>query len=188
MLILSQIMKRCLAAFFFIFLTGLCFGQDINTLKKLNDVCVRLGSARKLPADKQQLEESLYKINVKMAQHMEFLLKSAEYYLSGDYEHSDYYIQQVHMNFRNMEYNNLKLLLMTCNFAHDGDVKNAARHYYIIRKMNQMEPGNMEFIYKEIAGNLTREAFDNELSHYFYYHQRLKILDTIYETKVSDNQ
>jgi hypothetical protein len=181
-------MKRLLSAVFFTFLISFCFGQDINTLIKLNDACVQLGSTRKVPADKLQLEESLYKINAKMAQHMELLLKAAEYYLSGDYEHSDYYIKLVRMNFRNMEYNNLKLLLLTCNFAHNGDVKNAARHYYIIRKTDQMEQGNMEFIYKEIAGNLTREAFDNELSHYFYYHQRLKILDTIYETKVSDNQ
>jgi hypothetical protein len=182
-------MKRFLTtAFFFTFLISLCFGQDINTLMKLNEVCVRLGSSRKLPADKLQLEESLYKVNVKMAQHLELLFRAAESYLSGDYEHSDYYIKQVHMNFRNMEYNNLKLLLLTCNIAHDGDVENAARYYYIIRKINQMEPGNMEFIYKEIAGNLKREAFDSELSHYFYYHQRLKILDTIYGQKISDNQ
>jgi hypothetical protein len=181
-------MKRFLTAFFFTFLISLCFGQDINTLTKLNDACVRLGSKRKQPLDKLQLEESLYKVNVKMAQHLELLLRAAEYYLSGDYEHSDYYIKQVHMNFRNMEYNNLKLLLLTCNFAHDGDAENAARQYYIIRKINQMEPGNMEVICKEIAGNLKREAFDNELSHYFYYHQRLKILETIYDKKVSDNQ
>jgi hypothetical protein len=171
-----------------ILLTVNSSSQDIRTLVKLNEACVQLGSSRKLPADSLQLEMSFYRVNIKIAQHLEFLLKAAEYYLSGDYEHSDYYINQVHMNFRNMEYNNLKLLLMTCNFAHDGDVKNAARHYYIIRKINQMETGNMELIYKEIAGNLTREDFDNELSHYFYYHQRLKILDTIYDTKVSDNQ
>ncbi len=75
-------MKRFLTAFFFTFLISLCFGQDINTLTKLNDACVRLGSNRKQPADKLQLEESLYKVNVKMAQHLELLLRAAEYYLS----------------------------------------------------------------------------------------------------------
>jgi hypothetical protein len=179
----SQVMTRFLVVISFIFLTDTCFGQDINVLMKLNEACVRLGSTRKIPVTQQQLEESLYKINSKMAQHLEFLLRAAEYYLSGDYEHSDYYIKLVRMNFRNMEYNNLKLLLMTCNFAHAGDAKNTARHYYIIRKINQMEPGNMEVIYREIAANLQRPSFDDELAHYFYYHQRLEILDTIYKTK-----
>jgi hypothetical protein len=181
-------MKRFFSALIFVFLINYCFGQDINTLVKLNDVCVKLGSSRKLPFDSLQLEMSFYRVNAKIAQHLEFLLKASEYYLLKDYEHLDFYINQVHMNFRNMEYNNLKFLLMTCNYIHAGDVKNSARFYYIITRINKMEPGSMEILYREIAANLKRDTFDEQLSHYFYYHQRLKILDTIYNTPLADNQ
>jgi hypothetical protein len=180
------IMKKISIFLIITFISANSFSQDISTLVKLNMACVQLGSSRKLPADTMQLEMSFYQVNAKIAQHLEFLLKAAEYYLIKDYEHSDYYIKQVRMNFRNMEYNNLKFLLMTCNYIHAGDVKNSARFYYIITRINKMEPASMEIIYREIAANLQRESFNEELSHYFYYHQRLKILDTIYSTKVSE--
>lgn len=187
-LFISQIMKRLILALLFAFLLGNNYGQNINTLIKLNDACVQLGSSRRIPADTLQLKINLYKINPKMAQHMELLLKAAEFYLAKDFEHSDYYIKQVRMNFRNIEYNNLKLLLMTCNFAHSGDTTETARHYYIIKKINLMEPGNMEIIHKEVASTIDRDPFDDALARYFYYHQRMKILDTIYQAKVSDIQ
>ncbi len=166
----------------FTFLQGNSFGQDINTLIKLNRACIQLGSTG-LPQDSLQVDVSLAKINFKMATHLVLLLKSAEYYLSKDYPQSDYYIKQVRMNFRHKEYNNLKFLLMICNYAHTGDIKETARHYYIIKKINLMEPGNMKIIHKEIAGNLERVPFDDALSHYFYYHQRLNILDEIYNSE-----
>jgi hypothetical protein len=179
-------MKRPVIALLFTFLLGNNYGQNINTLIKLNDACVQLGSSRRIPADTLQLKINLYKINPKVAQHMELLLKAADFYLAKDYEHSDYYIKQVRMNFRNIEYNNLKLLLMICNYAHSGDTTETARFYYIIKKINRMEPGNMEIIHKEVASHFDRDPFDDALARYFYYHQRMKILDTIYQAKVSD--
>jgi hypothetical protein len=176
-------MKRLFAGLIFVFLAGQVICQDINTLIKLNSACVQLGSSRKLPPDSLHLQMNLYKINMKMAQHIELLLKAAEYYLLKDYKQSDYYIKQVQMNLRNIEYNNLKLLLITCNYAHAGDIAETSRHYYIIKKINLMEPGNMELIHREIAANLDRKAFDDALARYFYYHRRLNILDTIYNTK-----
>jgi hypothetical protein len=187
-LFISVTMRRFFSVLAFVFLINSGFSQDISTLVKLNDLCVQLGSSRKMPVDSLQLQSGLYKINMKVTLHLNLLLKAAECYISKDYEHSDYYIQQVHMNFRNMEYNNLKFLLITCNYIHAGDVKNSARFYYIISRINKMEPGSMEIIYREIAANLKRDSFDEELSHYFYYHQRLKILDTVYNTRVAYNQ
>jgi hypothetical protein len=181
-------MKRLFTGLILAFMVSHSFCQDINTLVKLNRMCVQLGSSRRLPADSLQLQLSLSKINIKTAQHLDLLLKAAENYLLKDYEHSSYYIQLVHMNFRNPEYNNLKLLLMICNFAHEKNIQETARHYYIIKKINLMEPGNMEFIHNEIAGNFERASFDKALSQFFYYHQRLKILDTIYNSKIPDIQ
>lgn len=181
-LFIRQFIRIFFTGLIFTFLPGNSFSQDINTLIKLNKACIQLGSTG-LPQDSLQFDISLAKINAKMAAHLVLLLKSAEYYLSKDYEQSDYYITQVRMNFRNREYNNLKLLLMICNYAQTGDMKETARHYYIIKKINLMEPGNMKIIHKEIAGNFERAPFDEALSHYFYYHQRLNILDEIFNAK-----
>ena len=179
---IRQFIRIFFIGLIFTFLQGNSFSQDINTLIKLNRACIQLGSTA-LTQDSLQADNNLAGINSKMAAHQVLLLKSAEYFISSDYEQSDYYIKQVRMNFRNKEYNNLKFLLMICNFAHTGDMKETARHYYIIKKINLMEPGSMKIIHKEIAGSLERVPFDEALSHYFYYHQRLNILDEIYNAK-----
>lgn len=182
------IMKSLIIALVLTFLIGSSYGQDISTLMKLNDACVKLGSSRKLPADTLQLKVNLYKVNAKMSQHMGLLLQAAEFYLAKDYEHSDYYIKQVRMNFKNIEFNNLKLLLMICNYAHIGDTPETARYYYIIKKINLMEPGNMDIIHKEIASGIDRAPLDDALARYFYYHQRMKILDVIFPAEISGLQ
>ena len=178
--VIRQMIKKLFIGLILTFWVNSSFSQNITTLVKLNNACVQLGSNRKLPQDSLQLQSVLSRVNMKIALHMDLLLKAAEFYLAGDYENSDYYIKQVHMNFRNIEYNNLKLLLMICNYAHLKDVPETARYYYIIEKINSMEPGNKEVIHKEIAGNLDRTVFDNALARYFYYHRRMKILDAIF--------
>jgi hypothetical protein len=66
------------------------------------------------------------------------------------------------------------------NYSNLKDLKNTARYYYIVNKEAKfIDQNNIKTIRSVIRNNFKKDAVDNALSHYFYYHERLKIIDEI---------
>jgi hypothetical protein len=47
------------------------------------------------------------------------------------------------------------------------------------KEAKYIDPNNMKTIRSVIRNNFKKDAFDDALSYYYYYHERLKIIDEI---------
>jgi hypothetical protein len=171
-------MKKVFFVLLFSLLMNYSFGQELTTLLRLNDFFLSLGSTGDNTVDTLLLKARAGKMNLRMAEQIVYLLRAAESYSNRDFETSIYYIRKVDL-FPYPEYNNLKFLILVGGYANRKDLENTAKAYYLINKEKPIDHYNLATIGKEIGKNYTREAFNDELAHYFYYHQRLKILDGI---------
>jgi hypothetical protein len=172
-------MKNFMAAVLLSFSMNSTFAQEINTLLKLENLSAKLGNTPGLPVDTLLLESRAGIANYKMADQLAFLLSSAEYYSVGDYHNSMYYLKKVVLKFKNDDYNSLKCLLLIGNASNLKDIKETARYYYMMCKLKCQNPKSLTTIGQIIRNNFDRNSFDEELSRYFYYHQRLRILNEI---------
>ena len=146
---------------------------------KLHDYSVSLGSTNRTSFDTLLMKARVGKMDIRITEQLVYLLRAAEFYSVGDYENSSYYIHKVGINTRYPEYYNLKLLLFIGNYCHLKDLENTARYFYIVNKSEFMDPYNMKTIRSEISKNFKKKAFDDALSHYFYYHKRLALIEEI---------
>jgi len=172
-------MKKIYSVLLLSLLIDCSFGQDLSTLMRLHDFSISLGSTDNASFDTLLMKARVGKMDIKTAEQLVYLLRAAEFYSTKDYENSSYYIQKVGINSRYPEYYNLKLLLFIGNYSNLKDIKNTARYYYIVNKAKDIDPNNMKTIRSEIRNNFKKDAFDDALSYYYYYHERLKIIDEI---------
>ncbi|HJY63831.1 MAG TPA: hypothetical protein VJ455_06725 [Ignavibacteria bacterium] len=145
----------------------------------LHDFSISLGSTNSASCDTLLMKARVGKMDIKISEQLVYLLRAAESYSIKDYENSSYYIQKVRINNRYPEYYNLKLLLFIGNYSNLKDLKNTARYFYIVNKVEFIDPYNMKTIRSEIRNNFKKDAFDDALSYYYYYHRRLKLIDEI---------
>jgi len=172
-------MKKIFPVIIFSLLINYSSGQDLTTLMRLNDFSISLGSTDRASVDTSLMKARIGKMNIKISEQLVYLLRAAEYYSTKDYENSSSYIQKVRINFKYPEYDNLKFLLFIGNYSNLKDLNNAAKYFYIVNKYEFIDPQNMKTMRSEIRNNFKKDDFDDALSYYFYYHQRLKIVDEI---------
>jgi hypothetical protein len=172
-------MKKVISVVVFTLIMQHSFGQDMPTLIKLHDVSTSLGISNSITVDTLLLKERIDKINNRVAEQQSYLLRAAEFYTKKDYENSIYYIKRVVINFKTIDFNTLKFLLLIGNYANLKDIENTARYFYIVNKSRLIDPENMRAITSAVRDNFSRADFDDALSPYYYYHRRLKMLDAI---------
>lgn len=172
-------MKKTFSVLLFLLFITCSFGQDVTTLLKLNDYSISLGSSDSAYIDTFLIKARVKRLNTKTAEQLVYLSRAAEHYSNKDYENAKLNIQRVRMNFHYPEYNNLKFLLFIGTYANLKDLKNSAKHFYIVYRSKDLTPYTLKTIRGIIRNNFTKEAFSDELSYYFYYHERLKIIDEI---------
>jgi hypothetical protein len=173
-------MKKYILPFIFLLFIQSLFAQDIATLTKLHAASGKLGIRNNISIDTMLINTGYEKISRRVSEQQLLLLKATEYYLNEDYENSLYYIKKVEFRFRNNDLNCLQYLVYIGSFAHLNLPVAAAKFYYIANRLNTVDPENMEIIKTEIKNTLTKESFELGLSRYYYYHQRVKILEDIY--------
>ncbi len=172
-------MKKAFPVLIFILIINYSFGQDMTTLVKLHNVSVALGISNSRPVDTILFKSEIQKINRKLTEQQSYLLKAAEYYNAKDYENSREYSRRVVFRFKINEYNNLRYVVLIGSFANLKDIKNTAKFLYIAGKTRLIDPENMVIIREAIRNNFKKDNFDEALSNYFYYHDRMKVLDEI---------
>lgn len=172
-------MKNIFSILILLFLTNYSFGQDITTMIKLFDISNTIGITNRISIDTVWLKSSVENINRKVAEKQLNLLKAAEYYSVKDYENSSYYIKKAALKFKISDYNTLKYIVLIGSYANLKDIKNTAKYFYIVNKTKLIDPENMRIIRGEIRNNFKKINFDEALSDYYYYHERLKIIDEI---------
>ncbi len=172
-------MKKIYVAILFSLLMNFTYCQELSTLMKLHDFCISLGSMNKVPFDTLLMKARVGKMDPRIAGQLVYLLRAAEFYSLKDYANSSYYIQKVGLNYKYSEYYNLKMLISIGNYAHTKDIENTAKYFYIVNKVEYIDPKNLNTIRSIIASNFTKNEFNDALAHYYYYHQRLKHLDEI---------
>lgn len=172
-------MKKIYTAILFSLLMSYSYCQDLSTLMKLYDFSVSLGSMNKVPFDTLLMKARVDKMDKRIAEQLVYLLRAAEFYNLKDYASSSYYIHKVGLNYKYPEYYNLKMLLCIGNYANIKDIENTAKYFYIVNKVEFIDPKNRNTIRSVISSNFTKDDFDDALAHYYYYHQRLKLLDEI---------
>jgi hypothetical protein len=170
-------MKKLFLVSIIILLFNYSFGQNITTLLKLHDVSIVLGIANITPIDTLLNKSNIE--NYKIAEQQLYLLRAAEYYLNKDYENSGFYIKKVAINFKSIDYNNLKYVVLIGSYAKLKDIKETARYFYIINKSKPVDPENMNLIRSLIGDNFKKDDFDKALAHFYYYHDRLKLINEI---------
>jgi hypothetical protein len=173
------VMKKIFSVILFLLMIDCSFGQDISTLMRLHDFSISLGSTNNASFDSLLMKARVGKMDVKIAEQLVYLLRAAEFYSTKDYGTSSFYIKKVGINYKYPEYYNLKSLLIIGNFAHLKDIENTARHFYILNKAEYIDPYNLNTIRSIIRKNFNKDTFNDALSHYYYYHQRLKLIDDI---------
>jgi hypothetical protein len=173
-------MKKLLFLFISFALAQFSNGQDITTLTKLHEVSEKLGVSSNLSIDTMLIRAGYERVNRRITEQQQTLLKAAECYLNNDFENSFYYIQRVELVFRNNDLNNLKYVVQIGTYAHLNEAKLAAKFYYIANRSNTLLPQNLSIILKTIKDNLPEKAFEKGLARYYYYHQRMYILASIY--------
>lgn len=171
-------MKKILHVVLFILLINCSFGQEMNTLMKLHELSISLGCAENGEYDTLFIKARVGKMDIRITEQLLYLIRAAELYNASDYQNSILYLRKVGINYRYPEYYNLKMLLYIRNFANLKDLENTARYFYIVNK-GSVYPYNMTTMRSIIRNNFTRNEFDDELSHYYYYHRRLKLLEEI---------
>jgi hypothetical protein len=169
-------MKKILSVSALVLFMGYSFGQDRMTLLKLHDVSEALGIINSIFVDTMLLYTGIERTNKRIAEQHYYLLKAAQYYQLKEYSNSIYYIKKV-INFQSVEYNALKYLVLIGNYASVKDVKNTAKYFYQTNKSRIPDPESMECIRAVIRENFKRDEFSKALSSYYYYHERLKIVD-----------
>lgn len=162
-----------------IFLTACLFGQDTASLIKLQEYSYKLGIKKDLIRDTSEFLVKKEIIGSRAAQRNLYLLRAAESYYIEDYENSFYYIRKVKARFYDIDFNNIRFLILIGNFANLKDIKNTAGYYYFIHETDIIEPVVRRIIQGEIRKNFRRTDFDHALSTYYYYHKRQRILDEI---------
>jgi hypothetical protein len=172
-------MKRIYSVLLFSLLIDCSFGQDLSTLMKLHDFSISLGSTNSASFDTLMMKARAGNMDIKIAVQLVYLLRAAEFYSNRDYENSSFYIQKVGISSRYPEYYNLKFLLLFGNYCNLKDIKNTARYYYILKKSKDIDPYNMKTIRSLIRNSFKKDAFDDEFSHYYYYHEKLRVIDEI---------
>jgi hypothetical protein len=172
-------MKKIFSVIIFSLLIDCSFSQDISTLMRLHDFSISLGSTNNASFDTLLMKARVGKMDIKITEQLVYLLRAAEFYSTRDYENSSYYIKKAGINYRYPEYYNLKFLLVIGNYANLKDLENTARFFYIVNKVEFIDPYNLKTIRSFIRNNFKKDAFNDALSHYYYYHQRLKLIDEI---------
>lgn len=172
-------MKKIFSVIIFSLFIGSSFGQDMSTLMRLHDFSISLGSAANVSLDTLLIKARALKMDIKSTEQLVNLLRAAELYSTMDYESSSYYIKKVVINNRYPEYSNLKFLLLIGNYANLKDIENTAKYFYIVNRLEFIDPYNMKTIRSVIRNNFKKDAFNDALSYYYYYHQRIKLIDEI---------
>jgi hypothetical protein len=171
-------MKSKILVILFSLLINYSFGQDLNTLMKLHDYSLAFGCTN-IAADTLLMKARIGKMHIKTAEQLIYLLRAAEHYTIKDYENSKLFIQKIGNTLRYPEYDNLKFFLQIGIYSNLKDIENTAKHFYIVSKYVYLDSNNLESIRNEIRNNYKRDSFDYSLSFYYYYHQRMKILNEI---------
>lgn len=172
-------MKKVFSVVLFLMIMNCSFSQEYSTLMRLHELSVSLGSTSHIACDTLILKARVGKMDIRTAEQLVYLLRAAEFYSLMDYANSVYYIKKVGINYRYPDYYNLKLLLLIGNSAHLNDLDNTAKYFYIMNKVGYIDPQNLITIRTTIRNNFKKEAFFEALSHYYYYHQRLKQIEAI---------
>ncbi len=171
-------MKKVFSIVLFSMIINCSFCQEYSTLMRLHELSVSLGSTSRV-TDTLILKARTGKMDIRTAEQLVYLLRAAEFYSLMDYANSVYYIKKVGINYKYPDYYNLKLLLLIGNIAHLNDLDNTARYFYIMNKVGYVDPQNLNTIRAVIRNNFKKETFSDALSHYYYYHQRLKHIEDI---------
>ncbi len=172
-------MKKIISVYIFIFLVHYSFGQEIATLLKLHDVSVSLGIINSVSVDTIAIKARPEKINGRISEQQLFLLRASESYSAKDFENAGYYVKKVVLLFKNNDLNNLKYVIMVGSYANLKDARETAKYFYIVNRTRRLDPENLKIIRKEIRNNFTRDIFEQALSTFYYYHERLRIIDEI---------
>jgi len=171
--------KKIIPVFIFVFLVHYSFGQEVATLLKLHDLSVALGVSNNISIDTFTIKSRPGKINIRISEQQMFLLRASESYSAKDYENSSFYARKVVLLFENNDLNNLRYVIMVGSLANLKDARETARFFYIANKIKRIDPESLKIIRREIRNNFTRDIFEKALSTFYYYHDRLRMLDEI---------
>lgn len=148
-------MRKYLFSLVFVCLSFSCFSQ-IETLIRLHQISIGLGLINDITSDTNLVKSNNQKIKKREEQKQLYLLRSAEYYKSKDFESSIFYIKKV-KDFEHIDLNNLKYVIKVGSYANTKDLYNTIRNYVIAKRI--VDPVNLRLIKNEIKNNFTKEEF-----------------------------
>jgi hypothetical protein len=170
-------MKKFSFIYILIYFFNYTYGQDVATLVKLHNISTSLGVTTSISVDTLIINAKNARINYKVTEQQDLLLRAAEYYSNKDYENAGYYVKRVVLIFKNNDLNNLKYIIQIGSYANLKNIRETAKHFYLARKLKQIAPENMKIIINEIKINFTKDNFMDALANFYYYHKRLAIID-----------
>jgi hypothetical protein len=154
--------------------------QEIPTLGKLYDISSKLGVRCLERTDTALTSSYRGDFNYRLSEREKYLLKAAEFYNLKDYDNANLYSKMSRFNFRNKDLLNLSFVLLIGSYSNLKEIRPTSKYFYIAVRKKHIYPENMELIREAVRSNFSRSDFDDALSPYFYYHDRLRILQDIY--------
>jgi hypothetical protein len=155
------------------------YSQDTTSVIKLREFIEKIGFTNRISVDSMmkivyQKKPARGTINM-----FETLCKSAEAYCNNDYRKALNYAARVSYRTNLNDCRDLKWIILFSCCIHIKDRKHYPKMYAVMNDRKFLLPDNLQLVRNIIRENFTKADFDKALSRYYYYHDRMRVLDEL---------